>query len=196
MTLQSALLALLTDGPKTGYGLGRMLHSESPIWEAKLQHIYRTLARLEEERLVEAELVAQTNRPNKKVFSITPRGEAELGAWLASPSRRVSRDSLLVQLYCFSRASIQAIVRSLEERHAESSASIEALQGALADMQGHGQPDLGRLLVCEALLTRAQAEASWSERALMLLAGSDRSPAADSRSGRRTVGKSDGAPQR
>ncbi|MCA9918739.1 MAG: PadR family transcriptional regulator, partial [Anaerolineales bacterium] len=62
--------------------------------------IYRTLTQLAEENLVTMTVEAQDERPDRKVYAITPAGQAALTAWLKSDQAVPTlRDPLLVQLF-------------------------------------------------------------------------------------------------
>src|SRR3990172_11360973 len=100
MSLRSVLLVLLSREPNTGYGVGRLLHHEAHhLWDARLQQIYGEFAKLQEEGLVDAQAIAMSNRPAKKVYSLTPAGEEALDEWLARPPPlHAAQDHLLVQL--------------------------------------------------------------------------------------------------
>jgi DNA-binding PadR family transcriptional regulator len=69
-----AILSLLTDGPRHGYELMKMLAQRSGgIYRASAGTIYPTLQQLEDEGLIKAEA-----QEGKRVFSITEEGKREL----------------------------------------------------------------------------------------------------------------------
>jgi DNA-binding PadR family transcriptional regulator len=89
-TLSYGLLSLLSHSPLSGYDL--MLRIQ-PFWPAKHSQIYPLLANLEKEEQVTFELVAQSDKPDKKVYSITNKGIDSLREWLSVPaSDPVMRD--------------------------------------------------------------------------------------------------------
>src|SRR5580693_9338039 len=66
-----AILSLLTDGPRHGYELMKMLAQRSGgIYRASAGTIYPTLQQLEDEELIKAEA-----REGKRVFTITEEGK-------------------------------------------------------------------------------------------------------------------------
>jgi DNA-binding PadR family transcriptional regulator len=70
----------------TGYELSRTLReSTGYLMSVSLSHIYPALRRLHERGLVTYKSVPMTNRPEKKVYQITPGGEQALQVWLEAP---------------------------------------------------------------------------------------------------------------
>jgi len=99
-TLSYGLLSLLARSPLSGYDLTLRIQ---PFWPAKHSQIYPLLANLEKDDQVTYELVAQTDKPDKKVYSITDKGIDSLKGWLSVPaSDPVMRDELMLKAYCIS----------------------------------------------------------------------------------------------
>jgi len=102
MSLKYTLLGFLSYGPQTGYDLKKhMDNSTQFFWHAKLSQIYPALKKLAEEGLVEATVVPQEGRPDKKIYFITEAGRATLMDWLAEPVDRLSptKDPTLLKLF-------------------------------------------------------------------------------------------------
>ena len=86
MSLEFAILGFLNYKPYTGYDLKKIFDTSiRHFWPADQSQIYRTLARLTENGWAEVEKVPQDDRPDRKVYSITDAGRAELLRWLAGP---------------------------------------------------------------------------------------------------------------
>lgn len=84
MSLKNAILGLLSQRPKTGFGLIRDFDvGRSVIWPAPQNEVYRVLAALAKEGLVEA---GAAGARGAKTYAVTPAGKEELEAWLAAPS--------------------------------------------------------------------------------------------------------------
>ncbi|MDX2273169.1 MAG: PadR family transcriptional regulator [Cyanobacteriota bacterium] len=100
MALTHAILATLARSPLSGYDLAK--HFDQYVacyWQASQQQIYRELAKLEVEGWVHSHLEIQADRPNKKVYEITPLGKENLKEWLKEPSQpTVLREDLLVKV--------------------------------------------------------------------------------------------------
>ena len=100
MTIENAILGLLSWRPLSGYDL-KKIFEDSPIlyWSGNNNEIYRTLVRLHQDGLVTRELQPQQNLPARKIYTLTLQGQAALQRWAAqSPELPQLRHSLLVQL--------------------------------------------------------------------------------------------------
>ncbi len=86
MGLPHAILVSLHEQASSGYELARRFdRSIGYFWSATHQQIYRTLRAMETDALVHADVVEQHGRPDKKVYSVTAAGRAELARWIAEP---------------------------------------------------------------------------------------------------------------
>lgn len=101
MTLEYAILGFLNYQPMTGYDLKKVFdRSIRHFWQADQSQIYRTLARLTEEGAVLMDVMEQSDRPDRKVYSITTIGRDRLLNWLTEPfPREESRSKPLVQMF-------------------------------------------------------------------------------------------------
>src|SRR4051812_46671586 len=86
--MRSMLLALLAKESAHGYELKQALEQTfgSAYPSPNIGQIYVTLGRLEKDGLVSGEDVAQSNRPNKRVYELTPAGREALASWIDEPS--------------------------------------------------------------------------------------------------------------
>ncbi len=86
MALAHAILALLVRCPLSGYDINKEFgQSVGNFWKATHQQIYRELGKLEEQGWVQAEVIPQTGRPAKKLYSLTELGRHHLTTWVAEP---------------------------------------------------------------------------------------------------------------
>ena len=100
MSLDHILLGLLRQ-PATGYDL-KNAFSESVrhFWSAELSQIYPTLKRLEQRRMLRSRLEPSPKGPNRRVYTLTDEGRAELLRWLrGGPAVGTERFAYLAQLY-------------------------------------------------------------------------------------------------
>jgi DNA-binding PadR family transcriptional regulator len=101
MSVKNALLALLYQRPMHGYELGKQLkltvHAE---WDVKPGQIASTLARLKDAELVDYEVEATDDAPDRKVYFITDEGQEELRQWYLTPEVRDYRlgDTFYIKL--------------------------------------------------------------------------------------------------
>lgn len=116
---------------------------EEPIgffWHARRSQIYPELARLEEAGLVKHTVVAQHDRPDKKVYEMTDAGRAALREWVVSPLRPgMDRDELMLKTYSVWLADPkQAITlfRAQERLHQERLAQYEQMAAEMERKAG------------------------------------------------------------
>jgi len=85
--LREVILTVLAHRPMTGYELARNFDQVlSHFWRASHQQIYRELARMHSDGDVVFRAVAQSGRPEKKLYSLTKTGRAALKKWVAEPT--------------------------------------------------------------------------------------------------------------
>jgi DNA-binding PadR family transcriptional regulator len=87
--LQEVILAMLAKEPSHGYELrSRLREALGPVGEAmNAGQIYVTLGRLEKAGLVAAEREpGLADRPDRKVYAVTPAGQQRLASWLTEVS--------------------------------------------------------------------------------------------------------------
>lgn len=123
LTVEYALLGFVRRQPLHGYEIYRRL-VETPdlhlIWRMKQSRLYALLVRLEEEGFLQAAYEPQDSRPPRKVYHLTPEGEAAFSRWLIEPVRlpREMRLEFMLKLY-FAREEEADIVMKLVESQQE-----------------------------------------------------------------------------
>lgn len=127
MALRHAVLAALLEGEASGYELSKRFDvSTANFWSATPQQLYRELERLEADGLLDARVVEQQRRPNKRVFTLTQAGRDELHEFTTQPARPTAiRDELLVKLHAVDAGDPDAVTAALAER-------LEQARGKLA----------------------------------------------------------------
>src|SRR5215471_10799583 len=85
--LREAILGLLAIRPMTGYDLSRSYRRAlQQIWYAPLGQVYPTLRKMRRDGLLRVSVKFQRHRPNRKVYSLTARGQKLLIQWLSEPA--------------------------------------------------------------------------------------------------------------
>lgn len=85
MSLSHGLLGLLNYTDMTGYDLAKTFQdSLCYFWQAQTSQIYRELNKMEDRGLLSSRIQIQTDKPNKRIYSITEAGKAEFKNWLDS----------------------------------------------------------------------------------------------------------------
>jgi DNA-binding PadR family transcriptional regulator len=171
MTLEHAILGFLDREPMTGYDLktrcfdGTVGH----LWTADQAQIYRTLVRLSEQDLVRSRTVAQRNKPDRRVFSITAKGRTELAAWLRRPQDLSPlRDPLLVQLSLAAQLGDAEVLALLERTREGYQARLDALRAAQADRAASGNAPDARsealyVMTLVAAMAAARTAVDWAD---------------------------------
>ncbi len=119
MSLKYAVLAALLEGEASGYELSKLFDvSLANFWPATPQQLYRELERLAQDGLVEARVVQQERRPNKRMFTLTAAGRQQLGTFAVEPTRRPTaiRDELLIKIQAMDGTDPEAPRALVEER--------------------------------------------------------------------------------
>lgn len=137
MALPHAILVSLCEQASSGYELARRFdRSIGYFWSATHQQIYRTLRSMEGDGWVQVREVEQRGRPDKKEYTVTPAGHAELARWIAEPlSGRGStvadnrtRD-LAVKIRAASYGDTDAIRAQAEQLRTERAALLDTYRG-------------------------------------------------------------------
>jgi DNA-binding PadR family transcriptional regulator len=161
--VQEVVLALLAKEPSHGYELrGRLQEALGPLGDAmNAGQIYVTLTRLEKAGLVTAERVAgQADRPDRKVYALTPDGQQRVADWLAEVSwPKPAPVEFHLKLFAAATARLADPVGIVDaQRRALLLALRDAQRAALAEPDGS---EAGLLL--EGVVLRLQADLRWLE---------------------------------
>jgi len=100
LSLKHVILTLIYQSPSTGYEINKSFEQKiSFFWHASHQQVYQELAKLKKSELLMCQCIPQTDKPDKKLYSITVKGRDELKNWLHQPlPERKYKDILLVRL--------------------------------------------------------------------------------------------------
>jgi PadR family transcriptional regulator AphA len=96
-----AILGLLSFQPLSGYDIRKNIEkSIGYFWSENYSQIYPNLKALAQEGLATVSVTETEGKPDRKVYSITPDGLAELRQWLMLPPEpEVRRFELLLKLF-------------------------------------------------------------------------------------------------
>jgi DNA-binding PadR family transcriptional regulator len=100
MSIQYAILGLLSWKPLTGYDLKKIIQESAFMyWSANNNQIYKSLIQLLNEGLATSETRHQESLPSKKVYTITDEGRKKLDEWVSSaPELPEFKKNFLIQL--------------------------------------------------------------------------------------------------
>jgi DNA-binding PadR family transcriptional regulator len=167
VALEHAILVALRERPASGYELARRFdRSIGFFWTATHQQIYTVLRRMDGLGWVRGEVVAQDDRPDKKVYATTPDGDAELARWLGDPlGPQPQRLDIGVKVRATATgdqamvAAVLADLRRQRDRHAERLAEYLAME---VDDPVHGLVLRGGVMIEKGWL-------EWCEDAIRVL---------------------------
>jgi DNA-binding PadR family transcriptional regulator len=113
---QEVLLGLLTVEPMSGYDLGQSIRASIGFfWNESYGQIYPNLKKLAAAGLVKAKTEKQKGKPDRRVYSITPKGRTHLEKWLAvEPQPEVPRNELLLKLFFGVQAGPETVIGYVE----------------------------------------------------------------------------------
>ena len=158
MSLRYALLAILRVGPLSGYDLAKQFaQSVGHVWHAPDSQIYPELRKMEAEGLVEGEQQARGERGHRRLYHVTPAGDAAFTTWMAAPLdyQRV-RDPAHLRAAYLESATPEAARAFLLAHRAQWQSELEQWEGELVRIDAVTNPMLARRL---AVTPRATASA-------------------------------------
>lgn len=175
MALEHALLVSLSERAGSGYELARRFDkSIGYFWSATHQQIYRVLKRMEDSAWVTVESVNQHGKPDKKVYSVAPAGQAELARWLAEPTDSVpTRDELGVKIRGAAHGDIDAVCAEVARHRAQHAQRLDEFQ--LSEKKFFPVPDqlsgteLHQYLVLRAGIRAESGYVEWCDEVLQAL---------------------------
>jgi DNA-binding PadR family transcriptional regulator len=179
MSLRDAVLAALLDGEYSGYDLAKEFDaSVANFWMATPQQLYRELDRLAEQGLIQARVVHQERRPNKRMYSLTDAGRAEIHQFTARPPRPgAMRDELMIKLAAADAGDTRAVSDSVAERLQWATAKLERYERLQARLLAGRSEDefvaqadrVGPYLTLLRGIAFEQENIRWAEHALSII---------------------------
>lgn len=126
------LLGLLTIEPMSGYDLGQAIRASiGHFWNESYGQIYPNLKKLAAGGLVTAKTEKQKGKPDRQIYSITPKGRMRLARWLAvEPQPEVPRNELLLKLFFGAQAQPMTLNAYVERMAERETAVLERLKRA------------------------------------------------------------------
>jgi DNA-binding PadR family transcriptional regulator len=157
--MKHGILALLDDGPSHGYQLKTEFEARTGgAWMVNVGQVYSTLQRLERDGLVAP---AGDTDDERRVYRITPAGQATLEGWFAEPVVVATppRDELAIKVL-LAVAAEEVDVSGVLQR--QRTATVEQLQEyTRLKRQADPDEDLPFVLLLDAMVLKAEAEVRW-----------------------------------
>jgi DNA-binding PadR family transcriptional regulator len=179
VSLRDAVLAALLEGESSGYDLAKSFDaSVANFWMATPQQLYRELDRLAEQGLIQARVVHQERRPNKRMFSLTDAGRDAIRQFTAkAPKPCVIRDELLVKVNAVDAGDGPAVREFIVERLHWATAKLqryERFRTRLLDGRSEKEylaqtERVGPYLTLLRGISFEEENVRWAERALTII---------------------------
>jgi DNA-binding PadR family transcriptional regulator len=179
MSLRDAVLVALLEGESSGYDLAKDFDkSVANFWMATPQQLYKELERLAEEGLIQARIVEQDRRPNKRMFSLTDAGYDDINASTGRPPKpSAMRDELMVKVAAFDVGDAAAVRDLIAERRDRAEAKVERyqrLQARILDGRSEEEflaaaPRVGPYLTLLRGISYEEENVRWATRALAIV---------------------------
>ncbi len=158
--VREVLLALLAGGASHGYQLrARLALALGPLAEALNDgQVYVTLGRLEKAGLLSSRRVGQADRPDRKVYELTPAGRERVTEWLEDTSwPKPAPAEFHLKLVAAAAAELADPVGIVDRQRRELLVGLgHAQHAALAESEG----SVAALLL-EGVVLRLQADLHW-----------------------------------
>jgi DNA-binding PadR family transcriptional regulator len=160
---QEVVLALLAKEPSHGYQLrARLRLALGPLGEALNDgQIYVTLSRLEKAGLVVSERAAgSVDRPERKVYELTPDGQERVAEWLAEVSwPKPDMADFHLKLIAAAAAGLADPITIVDAQRRELLRRLrDGQRAAMAEPEGSDAA-----LLLEGIVLRLQADLRWLE---------------------------------
>ena len=170
LTIEWSLLGLLAEQPMHGYELHQRLAEAAGlglVWRIKQSQLYALLARLEKRGYLVSTLEPQEAHPPRKVYALTPAGEAALAAWVQTPVRhgRDFRLEFLAKVYFAQRRGEDVLLALLHAQKAACQSWLENLQATA----GAHPPASYEELVRRFRLGQIQAMLQWLDESIAVI---------------------------
>ena len=179
VSLRDAVLAALLEGEASGYDLAKGFDaSVANFWMATPQQLYRELERLADQGLIQARVVHQERRPNKRMFSLTQAGRDAIRQFSArAPKPSVIRDELAVKVLAVDAGDARAVRDFMVERLQWAEAKLQRYERMRARMlDGRSEEEylaqterVGPYLTLLRGISFEEENIRWAERALTII---------------------------
>ncbi len=165
-----AVLGLLTQGEASGYDLIKRAQQCIAyfFWSPSRSQIYAELGRLEAGGYVTERAVEQERRPDKRVYAITPTGEATLHTWLIDPQTAGSHTILLLKIFLGQLIPRDQLIAQIRWAQAQAQATLAEYQRLEAEHPSKAD-DFYPYLTLLSGLAHTEATIGWADRVIAQL---------------------------
>jgi len=168
-TTEYALLGMLARyGEHSGYELLKLARpGVGFLWSPAKSHVYDVLPRLQEHGHARRRVVAQTTKPDRHLWRITPRGRIALRNWIETIDENPleQRGVLLLKLFFGDQGDPTSLVAHLERFREQAVAKLARLREIQAASPPTAHDQLPLMTLRQGLVGTA-AQLRWAEEIL------------------------------
>ena len=136
METDQAILGFLMSGPKTGYKIKSMTGKLMMSYNLSLNQIYPSLRRLETAGLVKKEVVYQTGKPNKHVYTLTEECKEEFRRALTGAPVPIDYQlDFLIKVFFFRFLEKGEVIRQFEKELSSLEEQLQDLEQIREDVE-------------------------------------------------------------
>ncbi len=142
MSLSHGILGFLSYGSMTGYDLAKAFNSSVKFfWYAQNSHIYLELNKLEKKQYITCEHIIQTDKPNKKLYSITDLGKREFLTWLSQNTNEVEKgkNTFLLKIFFSGNKTPSESIAMLKDFSDDCKEYLESMSGIPQNIDNYGK---------------------------------------------------------
>lgn len=134
MSLKYGLLGLLNYKDMTGYELSKTFKdSLSFFWQAQTAQIYRELNTMEKDKWLTSHIQIQTEKPNRRIYSITDTGRRAFHEWMQTDMPRCfypTRSEVLMRTFFFGQNDISVNIQKLKKMEKEYQSQLAGIESS------------------------------------------------------------------
>lgn len=169
-TLKYAILGLLSQKNMTGYDIYKAFEGTiGNFWSAKHSQIYPELKKLTQEKLITYDISITGEVLEKKVYTLTAEGKAELNDWLNQdePMEATAKDVFRLRMFFCKDLSPERTLVLLESQIQQHQDRLEYLLETNTQFDHEPKAEeLGDFLVLQGAIGREKAYLDWLNNCL------------------------------
>jgi PadR family transcriptional regulator AphA len=161
-TTEAAVLALLAiEGERSGYDLLKLVQQAiAHVWSPARSGLYAVLPRLARNGLASHRTLAQSTRPDKQLYAITPEGRAGLEQWLETVEAG-ARETFFLKLFVGALTTPEILLAHVEQFVADTEAELVELQTIVPRNSNRGHDWFHRHMLRYGI-DQAERELDWA----------------------------------
>lgn len=171
-TLKYAILGLLNKKAMTGYDIAKEFKYELfKFWHARHSQIYPELKRLAEEGFVTYDIKISGDILEKKLYSITEKGQKELLIWLHKDENisQTPKDVFRLRMYFSNNLDLESRIHLLENQKVQHKEKLDILKKTAeqySEIPDHNTDRFGDFIVLEGAIMRQESVIKWLDKCI------------------------------